>query len=511
MTLRSTSNQFHVTMKVVREYHIDLIIIISIAFFLRIWDIGWNGFNGDESIYSGQAASLLGNVDFLKDFSVFRAHPLLMQSIVSIVFAIFGIHDVVARIVPVIFGTLTVFMTYLVGKQFFDRNVGLMSCLILALLPFHIVFSRQVLLDVPLSFFITLFLYLVFKYKITRSNISCYWTGVTCGLCFLSKEVGIITVPIFIVFTLITRIFKTNKLFVFISGFAFSTLPYFFLILLRKDAGNAFLQYSAFQITRDQRILSAQYASTLVNEALGYTLSLLLIVSIFLMWWEYRKSKDKHTMKYKDQIILLVLTLGMLFLFFQLLPSKGDRFMITLIPPAVILGCSFLSLDTVRKWRPSKWIYVAIVPLVIVTTNVFLSNIFPIQELQISDNLGTPWHREAALWIKNNTPQNAGILTSETRVANIIRFYSNHEVYTVEINRNPSYLQINNPAILILNKNVTILVEDLRPGPFRNFLNEQLRNYLEIFDAKLVHVAFKHNFDNGIDNKVPMIRVYELS
>lgn len=507
----STYHLLSITKKRIQRYHIALIIIIAVAFFLRFWDIGWNGFNGDESIYSGQAASLLGKTDFLKDFSVFRAHPLLLQSMVSVAFAIFGIQDVVARTVPVIFGTLTVFMTYLVGKQYFDRNVGLISSLVLALLPFHIVFSRQVILDVPLSFFVTLFLYLIFKYKITGSNIFCYWTGVSCGLCFISKEVGLITVPIFIIFSLVTRTFKVKKFLVFLSGFAFSTLSYFFLILIRQDAGSAFFQYTAFQVTRDQRLFSNQYSSTLVNEALGYALSILLIVSVFLVWWQSRKSGDKNFGKYRDQIILLVLTIGTIFLFFQMLPSKGDRFMITLVPPAVILGCSFLVLDSVRRWRANKLIYVAIVPLIILTTNYYLSSVLPIQELQISDNLGTPWHREVALWIKNNTPADAGVLTGETRVANILRFYSNHDVFTVEINRNPSYLQVNNPALLILNKNVTLLVEDLRPGPFRNFLNDQLEKYLEIFDAKLVHVAYKHSFEDGKEILEPMIRVYQLS
>jgi hypothetical protein len=156
-------------------------------------------------------------------------------------------------------------------------------------------------------------------------------------------------------------------------------------------------------------------------------------------------------------------------------------------------------------------LYLIIVPLIILSNNFFLSKALPIKELDISDNLGTPWHREASLWIKHNTPANSGILTSETRVANIIRFYTNHEVFTVEINRNPSYLQINNPAFLILNKNISIIVEDLRPGPFRNFLNEQLRNYLEIFDSKLVHVAYKYSVEDGKNKKEPMIRIYQLN
>src|SRR6185503_974091 len=144
-----------------------LVFIIGLALFLRIWDIGWNGFNGDESIYSGQAASLLGNEEFTSNFAVFRAHPLLLQSLVSIAFTLFGIQDTTARIVPVIFGTLTVFVTYLVAKQLFNKKIGLICSLVLALMPFHIVFSRQVIVDVPLSFFVVLFLYFITRYRET--------------------------------------------------------------------------------------------------------------------------------------------------------------------------------------------------------------------------------------------------------------------------------------------------------------------------------------------------------
>jgi 4-amino-4-deoxy-L-arabinose transferase-like glycosyltransferase len=506
--LISNSLLFLVSKKIVKKDHLPLIFIIVVAFLVRSWDLGWNGFNGDESIYSGQAASLLGEENFLKQFGVFRAHPLLLQSLVSMAFALFGIHDTVARMVPVIFGTLTVFVTYLVAKELFDRQVGLISCLVLALLPFHIVFSRQVLLDVPLSFFVILFLYFIAKYKRTGDVIYSYWAGVSCGLCFISKEVGIIMLPIFVAYTLITRSLKLNSLFVFLSGFVFGILPFILLVLTRYDFVNAFYYYATFQLSREPTIFSLRYSSILINEAFGYVLSILCIISFLLIWRESRNSKSRE---YRDQIILLALTLGTLFLFYQLLPSKGDRFMITLIPPAVILGCAFLVTDSVRHWHLHKLVYLVIVPLIILSNNFFLSKAFSIEDLKISDNLGTPWHREAALWIKNNTSVDAGILTADSRLANMIRFYSNHDVYSIEINRNPAYVQADNPALLILNKNVTIIVEDLDPSTSRTPITVELRKYLGFFNPELVHTAFKHNIEAGKDVATPMVKVYQLN
>lgn len=483
-----------------------LVFIMGLAFFVRIWDIGWNGFNGDESIYSGQAASLLGNEEFTKNFAVFRAHPLLLQTFVSIAFALFGIQDTTARIVPVIFGTLTVFITYLVGRQLFNKKIGLISSLVLALMPFHIVFSRQVLVDVPLSFFVMLFLYFMTRYRENGTSFHCYLTGVSCGLCFISKEVGIITIPIFLVYTFLTNSIRLNKIHNFFVGFVSAAFPYFFLILTRQDASNAFYEYAMFQLERYGHGLSFKYYSILINEAFGYVLSILCIISVLLLWIESRKLNIKS---YKSQILLLVLTIGSFFVFYQLLPATGDRFMITLVPPGIILGCSILVTCKVRHMRFYKFSYIIIIPLIVLSTNVYLSKVFPIEDLRISDGLGTPWKREASLWIKNNTPANAGVLTDNMPFANIIRFYSHHDVYSVTLGPNPSYLQVDNPAFLFLNNNISLVVQDLDPLRESKSTRELVK-YLQFSDPELVYTAYRQILEEGKEIAVPMIRIYQV-
>lgn len=493
--------------KLKQKDNLYLISIICVAFFLRFWDIGWNGFNGDESIYSGQAASMLGVQEFLDDFSLFRAHPILLQSLVSIAFAIFGIYDTVARTVPVIFGSLTVFVTYLVAKQLFDKKIGLISCLILALLPFHIVFSRQVLVDVPLSFFVILFLYFIVKYRMTEHSIYSYLTGVSCGLGFISKEVGIITLPIFLVYTFMTHTLKLSKFVVFLTGLFSGIFPYFILILTREDAMNALYNYGQFQLSKEvTTIFSLRYSSTLINEAFGYVLPILWVVTFFLIWKDARQTKSR---KYIEGIILLALTLGTLFLFYELLPSKGDRFLITLLPPGVILGCAFLISNLIRSLHSQRLLYLVIVPLIIFSNNFFLSKAFPLDDLRISDNLGNPWDREVALWIKNNTPADSAVLTPDGKLANIIRFYSNHEVYSIENSENPAYMQVN-PGLLILNNNVTIIVEDMDDSNTSESFIAKMKTHIEFFNPKLVHTVFKHSSGERNDMPSPIIKVYQM-
>jgi 4-amino-4-deoxy-L-arabinose transferase-like glycosyltransferase len=490
---------------VMKRDNLYLISIIVVALFLRSWDIGWNGFNGDESIYSGQAASMLGKTDFLNDFTLFRAHPLLLQSLVSIAFLIFGIYDTVARTIPVIFGTATVFVTYLVAKELFDKRVGLVSCLILALLPFHIVFSRQVLVDVPLSFFVILFLYFVVKYTKTEISMYSYLAGVSCGLCFISKEVGIITLPIFVVYTLMTRTLKLKKIIVFFTGLISGIFPYIVLILTRQDAMNAFYNYGSFQLSKEvTSVFSLRYSSILINEAFGYVLPILWVLSVLLILKDVRSTKSR---KHIYGIILLTLTLGSLFFFYEWLPSKGDRFLITLLPVGVILGCAFLVSNSIRTMHSQRLLCIIIVPLVIFSNNFFLSKVLPFEDLRISDNLGNPWDREVALWIKDNTPSDAAVLTPDGKLANIIRFYSNHQVYSIENSDNPAYVQVD-PAVLMLNRNVTIIVDDMDDSNTAESLISEMKKYVELFNPKLVHTVFKHNFEGN--NTSAIIKIYQL-
>src|SRR6478752_5409029 len=82
--------------------------------FLRLWQIGSLGLNSDETVYAGQAASIAGNPAYTEYFPIFRAHPLLFQSLLSLYYQ-WGDSDMAGRILSAMFGVATIFVTYKVG------------------------------------------------------------------------------------------------------------------------------------------------------------------------------------------------------------------------------------------------------------------------------------------------------------------------------------------------------------------------------------------------------------
>src|SRR5512138_590151 len=82
---------------------IGVVIVSAVAIGLRVWGLNQLGYNTDEAVYAGQAAAI-ARAPILKDiFPIFRAHPLLFQFLLALVFA-FGVSDLAGRLLAVAIG-----------------------------------------------------------------------------------------------------------------------------------------------------------------------------------------------------------------------------------------------------------------------------------------------------------------------------------------------------------------------------------------------------------------------
>ena len=171
---------------------VPLAVILVVGAFLRLIDLGRIGFNSDEAVYASQAASIAGLEQYKTLFPVFRAHPLLFQTVLSILFQ-GGTNDVAARVVAAAFGVATIALTYLIGSRMYGKRAGLVAAAFLAVMPYHVVVTRQVLLDGPMVFFATATLYAAVRFAQDRR--SSRWllaTAVLMGLTFLTKETSVL-------------------------------------------------------------------------------------------------------------------------------------------------------------------------------------------------------------------------------------------------------------------------------------------------------------------------------
>jgi mannosyltransferase len=118
-----------------------LLLILLAAASLRIYRIGAESLWVDEIISIRQA-----QVPFLETISAVAmdVHVPFYYLVLNGWVHLFGISEFSTRLLSALFGTISVLLIYLVGKELFSEKVGLISALLLAIFPVGIFYSQEV-------------------------------------------------------------------------------------------------------------------------------------------------------------------------------------------------------------------------------------------------------------------------------------------------------------------------------------------------------------------------------
>ena len=123
-------------------YPYILLAILFLGLVLRIYDLGTESLWLDEG-FSIRIADL--NLFQIVVEKTYRdIHPPLYYVILHYWINLFGDTEFSTRFLSVLFGLFSIFMIYKVGTLLFNKNVGMLSSLLLALSVFHIQYSQEV-------------------------------------------------------------------------------------------------------------------------------------------------------------------------------------------------------------------------------------------------------------------------------------------------------------------------------------------------------------------------------
>ena len=112
----------------------------------------------------------------------------------------------VGRAFSAVLGSATVAVTYLLGRRFFAREVGLTAALLLALSYSHADVSHWILLEPAVTFTSVVALYFIFRLYEKRTVRAALWAGLTCGLAVSTKyNAGFIFLPLAVCVFLVAR------------------------------------------------------------------------------------------------------------------------------------------------------------------------------------------------------------------------------------------------------------------------------------------------------------------
>ena len=191
------------------RYAQSLIILTLLGFFLRFYNLGLNSLWLDEA--STHTFAVMSIPDIWKATAGGEFNPPLFYWIEHLMLML-GNNEVVLRFVPALVGVLTIPLIYFAGKEFMDRNVGIIAAAAFAFSPFLIFYSQEARAYSMMLFFVAFAM--VFYFKALKTNELMEWAlfGILSALAFWSHFYSFVIIASLILYALFLQIgnFKKN-------------------------------------------------------------------------------------------------------------------------------------------------------------------------------------------------------------------------------------------------------------------------------------------------------------
>lgn len=500
---------------------LGIAVVLVVGAGIRLVNLTSVGLNSDEAVYSGQAAALAGDATLQQFFAIFRAHPLLIQFLLSVAYQ-FGVNDVAGRVMSVGFGVIAIGLTYALGSLLFSRRVALLAAAVLALMPYHVAVSRQMLLDGPEMTLWLLATYFLARYAASGFPRWLYVAAFTAGLTVLAKETAVLLIVVGITFALLTPAVKLGVRRLGIAGGAFllAVSPYPAAILL-SGASDTARQFLLWQVLRQPN-----HTGTFYLEVLGSaTGPLLLILAVLGVVAAIRAGG------WQDRLLLAWLFVPIAF--FEAWPVKGYQYLLPIAPALAILAARTIEApwttwfgSRIMRFRldaqqliGARALASIIVPLLLLlslapTTMATVANTSA--QGSLAGTGGLPGGREAGLWIRDHVPTGATFMTIGPTMSNLIEFYGQRHSLALSVSpnplrRNPAYDPILNPDRAVQTLQIHYAAFDVWSASRSPFFTATLRRYIVKYHGQLVYE--QHAVTRGADGTTGdqvVIQLYQL-
>ncbi|MFX1465103.1 MAG: ArnT family glycosyltransferase [Promethearchaeota archaeon] len=443
-----STEQFKIKIK----EHKELLLILILSIIIRLLFLNRPELQSrDEGVHAVVAQSLLINplkpiliakpipgLENIREFPhIFLEKPPLIFWLMALSYKIFGVNEFAVRFVPAVFGIISILLTYVLAKQFFEKKIALLSALLLSLCQFHVKYSRQGMLDVPLTFFslLTLFLFIKGFNSKSSSSILFVLAGVSQGLGILTKwHAAIFPTVTILLFVCLQKkwefLFSRKIAFYFISV-VLSTLPW--LVYMYVSFPEATRALILFELGGRPSYVSSRgpfwYFSMLMWGLTPW--APITLISVFYSAWK-RSSGD----------LFLLLISGTTFFTFELSSYKLYFYILPIIPFLLILTARFIFKIILLKEKTILLFAVSLIGsfVYISLKGVFPNTLFGIDQLLflliVSAGVGLYY---IAIWFYDNKMNNSYPIKSGLLLLLIPLFISNLTFTGVDIYTEVSY------------------------------------------------------------------------
>jgi mannosyltransferase len=185
---------------VFRSRYLQLLLSLTlIGAILRFYNLGYNSLWLDEASTLNFAVKSIPDIWQATTAGEFNP-PLFYWA--EHIMLLFGNSEVVLRFIPALLGVLTIPLIYLVGKEFMDRNTGIIAAAAFAFSPFLLFYSQEARAYSMMLFFVTFSM--VFYFRALKSNDIRNWAlfGILSALAFWSHFYALVIIGALILYAL---------------------------------------------------------------------------------------------------------------------------------------------------------------------------------------------------------------------------------------------------------------------------------------------------------------------
>lgn len=331
-----------------------LIIIACFCIPLFI-NLGANSlWDGNEGFYAEPPREVVESGNYLiptYNYQPRLKKPPLATWLIAGSYKLWGVNEWASRLPAAWAAVLIIYLTYLIGKQWYQERVGFFAALILATMLKFMIYVRQFSGDILLTLFVTLTLLLLARSSIEPAPKSRYLykilAYITIGLGILDKGIIAIALPLTIMglFMLITRQWSLIKLIVSPTGyFVMMAIGFSWYLFMYQQYGWQFIKVNIIQETV-QRYTSDSLGGKPVYYYIQVYLAETLPWSLFtipaLAYWYYWLKRELQQLKQQDLKsclpLLPLIWFGFILIFFSFSIGKRAVYILPLYPAAALM------------------------------------------------------------------------------------------------------------------------------------------------------------------------------
>ncbi len=337
-------------------------VFVSTDFFLHQWDERYHALVAKNLMHHMLIPTLYENPVFHFSENSWTSGRIWLHKqpvplwIMAISMNLFGVNEIALRLPSIVLSTLSIGLTYRIGKFFFSSKVGFVAAFLFSLngLILELTGGRIATdhIDIFFLFFIELCIFFILEYSYKRKPVYNILAAMSLGAALLSKWLpALIVLPIWLLLVSDSKLYSAKQIIRSFTVFLFFTLAialpwqfYIYHYFPIEAHAESLLNFQHFTRVLDQQDGPIYYFIDKVRINYGE------LIYLPLLWFLWITFRDMKNLKQWALVIWSIIPI----LFFSFSKTKMQGYIVFVSPALFIMTAAFFyrikEMSSINKW-----------------------------------------------------------------------------------------------------------------------------------------------------------------